>query len=279
MKFFIMHFLLLIIFQIIFLPKFSFGQGCPDPTQLGPRTADDKSMCAIVYKDAKNHMEDSCLGDSREVYNGERTGNLGDFNDVISSLAVREGCQLTVYWRDDFGGEHTQYTNNYANLDHDHIGIGDWDNDISSYECNCKFAPVDCSASDEWHLVQECKNDLPNTTMTCKYKESHGFSVGQSITNGESLTHSESLLIGLEFFAKFDVSGELTTEYDWSTSTEFSETMTIEIEADFQVNGGQHAGMYQIHGNCDDNLIRTQSYEVRDMGTQEVIKRIVRNKN
>ncbi|CAL4200408.1 unnamed protein product [Meganyctiphanes norvegica] len=131
MEFKLMQFLFLVIFQVICMANFSFGKGCPDPATL------DEFTCAMVYKDATDDEATSCSGDSDEVINDEETPDLGDFDDKISSLVVREGCTLNGYWKKDFNGDERDFTGLVLNLDHVHNGLGDWDNDISSYKCKC----------------------------------------------------------------------------------------------------------------------------------------------
>merc|ERR1712142_969706 len=112
----------------------------------------------------------------------------------------------------------------------------------SSYECSCIFRPVDCTTEDEWSLLMSCDNTGGSGDMTCTYLESHGYQVGTSVTNGHSLSYTEEKSIGLELEGLFsaNVGHSLTTEYNWSESKEFSESLTIGNEVQFVVAPGHH---------------------------------------
>jgi len=156
----------------------------------------------------------------------------------------------------------------YANLDHDHIGIGDWDNDISSYKCTCDFNPVDCEAGDAWEFLTSCTNTDLDKPITCTYKQEHGTTVGKDVTHGLHFSLSIEGKLRQELNARFDKfttagEGEFTGAYDWSKTHEF-ETNEIEgVEVQYNVPAGETAGVYQILGNCGDSYVKTLAYDVR----------------
>lgn len=97
--------MLLLLFAIFALasphciePTTDASYNCPSPISLVRNMADDLPLCAIIYEDI------NCKGDFHEISNGMAITNLKslDFNDEISSLAVREGCTLSLYQHADF---------------------------------------------------------------------------------------------------------------------------------------------------------------------------------
>jgi len=278
-----MQFLFLIVLQFCCLTKLCFGAGCPDPRYLTSRTHDDKSICAMVYKDATDDIDTSCGGASREVYNTERTSQLDNgWDNTISSLVVREGCTLTVYQHAglDDHHDHEEMVGIHENLDHDHIHIDDWEDDISGYTCECLFEPVSCDPSDDWDKLTTCSNQLPigSDPVICKITYTHGFTIGHSQSQGHDLSLDMSLGLAGELnevFAKGEAEGSagFHTGVQWSTSDEFQQMETTTIEVDYPVAPQTKAGVYQAYGKCGDNVIKTQDYEVREETTGEVLFR------
>lgn len=251
------------------MPNLIFGR-CPQPENLGPRTDDDKSICAMVYKDAEDDAEFSCLGDSRSIFNKEETSDLGSsWDNEISSLVVREGCTLEVFWEKKYHGFDKKYRSEvYANLDHDHIGIGDWDDDISSYKCTCDFNPVDCEPGDAWEFLTSCTNTDLDEPIKCTYMQQHGTTVGDDVTHGGTFSLTIEAKLRDELNAIFDKvsiggGGEFTGAYEWSKSHEFETNEITGVEVQYAVPAGETAGVYQILGNCGDSYIKTLAYEVR----------------
>ncbi|CAL4240638.1 unnamed protein product, partial [Meganyctiphanes norvegica] len=88
-------------------------------------------VCAQIYRDT------NCKTDHRNVLVGEYVAEAPrGWNDVISSVVVRDGCRF-IGWENyhRHGEEHETYINR-LNLDED--GMNDR---ISSYECTCTNYP------------------------------------------------------------------------------------------------------------------------------------------
>ncbi|CAL4143378.1 unnamed protein product [Meganyctiphanes norvegica] len=244
--------------------------GCPDYKSLGPRTDNDKSMCACMYQDETTDINTSCGGAELQVANGETANSVPlGWNDFVSSMIVREGCTLTGYKDGNLGGKHKDFTgiHYYLSHEHDHSRFN-WNDKISSYICKCLFEPVDCIPVDNWDMIFSCNNKLGDDEITCKYTESHGITVGHGFTNGHGYSETISAEIGMRYAS---VGGSLTTGYSWSESEEFSTTMTEGFEVDFTVPAGSHRGAYQIQGKCGDSITKTTCFEVRDMDTKMIL--------
>lgn len=272
-----MRHILIVLLCTFGLPQLilSDGDGCPQPAQIGPRTDDDKSMCAIMYEHAEPDINTSCFGATLQASNGERSNWNEAWNDRISSMVVREGCTLSGYEHGDFDGNKKDFTgvHEYLPNENEMKHEWNWNDKISSYVCKCIFEPVDCNPVDKWQKIASCGNTLNDDNITCKYSYSHGIDISKMITNGGDISNTISKSIGVEIEGIFaSSSASLTTGYNWSESDEFSQTMTEAIEVEFPVPPGASRGVYQVQGECGDSSTKTMCIEVRDMDTKMVVE-------
>ncbi|XP_062391517.1 syncollin-like [Sardina pilchardus] len=111
---------------------------CPEPTAV--TDVNGVKLCARFFEDADLVYADSCKGKSMDIYPGEDVPNIPlAWNNRVSSLVVSSRCSLTVwdhYWKEGtkkkFGGGIV-----YRLREVRKGLIGDWNNDISGYLCNC----------------------------------------------------------------------------------------------------------------------------------------------
>merc|ERR1711962_155391 len=218
----------------------------------------------------------SCKGEYMEAYNQEEMPDLpSHWNNKISSLVVREGCTLDAYEHSNYHGGNKYFTELHPNLNDEMIHFQDWNDEITSFLCDCDFQPVTCTATDEWHLVVACNNEDSSASAICTYKESHGIEIGASITGGMHMTDTINISLGGEILRRFiegEFEGTLETGFDWSVSDEFTISQTEEVDATIKVEPGMHIGVYRVEGNCDDTNIKSQCYKFVDMYTKEIIR-------
>lgn len=89
-------------------------------------------ICAVLHEDF-NHK-----GDSRVIFTNDNQNPtyLGDsWNNIVSSLYVREGCTVTLY-DDQFGPTIPYYS--YVYLDHSVPHLYDFNDKASYFHCTCE---------------------------------------------------------------------------------------------------------------------------------------------
>jgi len=93
--------------------------------------------CARVY------FHDQCHGSSRSLGQGSERFVGHHWNDQISSLVVREGCEFIVYEHHNFEGKHWAFRDTKTRLRD--VGTKNlwykrhhWNDRISSWKCACK---------------------------------------------------------------------------------------------------------------------------------------------
>lgn len=275
-----------IILFAIGLPQVILSSGCPLPADLGPRTDDNKSMCAVMYADATTDPHTSCSGDYLQLKNGETATSIASgWNDRVSSLVVRAGCTLTAYGDGDLKGYRQDFHGMHFYLGHEHDiarkyePFFNWNDVISSYICQCWFKPVDCVPGDNWKQIISCDNSA-NSTMSCKYTQTHGITIGKGYSNGhttsECIKAKVAAEIGIQFgIAEASGSASLTTSFRWTQSEEFNisekETEETGDEVEIDVPAGSHIGVYQIQGVCGNSTTKTNCFQSRDEHTKMVL--------
>ena len=103
---------------------------------------DKTNECAVIYW-AKNYKDGSGYDykylKNGDTFNGSNWTDLGQgWGDKISSIRVKQGCTLAVWWDNDEKGAHLDITSDIAWLKTIPGPDGkNWDDEISSYRCYC----------------------------------------------------------------------------------------------------------------------------------------------
>ncbi|XP_063058669.1 syncollin-like [Engraulis encrasicolus] len=111
---------------------------CPDPATLkGP---DGGKVCARMFKDSHYIYAQSCGGDSFDVAPGADIPSMPySWNNRVSSLVVARFCSLSVWSRAKKEGKRWKFGAGVQyRLKEVPMGFfGNWDDEISSYYCEC----------------------------------------------------------------------------------------------------------------------------------------------
>lgn len=236
---------------------------CPSPQDL-PRTdpTGNVFLCATMWEHSHWEPHLSCGGESFSAYNGETNMNVGDaWNDRISSVVVRPGCHLRLYEHHSLGGSMLALTEGtYRMMEHE---MKTWNDQVTSYACSCDYTnvPLQCETTEEYHTLFSCTNTNPGT-MICSYSVQQGLEIGQSVTEGKTITESAEFSLQLTFQEVF-TSGlkfSTTTTYDWSTSdwTVYSHITTTKVAC--AVPEGKTVKIVEIVGRCGDTTAFTGYY-------------------
>lgn len=233
---------------------------CPNPNELPRKYNSNTFMCARIYEHS-NHVENlSCRGAYRNIYNGENAHSapIYGWNDRVSSLVVREGCRLDVFWDHYFGGGHKQFTGKVH-----HLRNYGWNDAISSWSCACDFsnAALRCTPSEEYQQIAVCGNPNPGSA-TCTHSMQKGLSIGNSVTRGKSVSNTVEVSLGVTFKEIFSIglAASTTTDYSWSRtdSLTFSKVRTTTISC--EVLSGRTVRILQVVGRCGDTVVYTSHY-------------------
>ena len=239
--------------------------GCPTPQELPMRyNGGNVFLCARIYEHSHHITRSSCWGHHHDIYSEERfSGAKGNWwNDRVSSVVVRPGCYLDVY-------EHTRFRGSSHRLrDGIHKNLPDigWNDRISSWSCLCEYTnvPLTCQPRESYRTLKSCHN-VDAGEMLCDYRIQKGMTIGNSVTNGRSVSETveasvqgvfkKVLTVGLKY--------SRTTTYDWSQtrSDTFSTVVTHRVTCDVPV--GRRVELRQVVGQCGDTEVFTGQYECR----------------
>lgn len=111
---------------------------CPEPASL--KDVNGARVCARLFEDSHYVYEQSCGGQSLDIYPDEDVPNIPlVWNNRASSLVVGRGCSLTVwdhYWKE--GSKRKFLSGIQYRLKDVMQGLfNNWNNDISGYYCVC----------------------------------------------------------------------------------------------------------------------------------------------
>ena len=95
--------------------------------------SDIGTACGVLFE----HVP--CDGDKLIVNEGASVASMpSGWNDIISSIVVNAGCEMTVFQHANFEGAVLTVTaETLENLKKHPLGGGTWNDVISSYECIC----------------------------------------------------------------------------------------------------------------------------------------------
>ncbi|XP_064900309.1 syncollin [Columba livia] len=115
------------------------GAQCPSASSLSP--PDGPRLCARLYADDSPYYDRCCAGAVLEVSPGDDFPYMPlGWADRVSSLVVGTRCQLTVWSRAGKNGKSHRFSAGAVpRLQEVKKGlVGDWNNAISGYYCECK---------------------------------------------------------------------------------------------------------------------------------------------
>ncbi|XP_041485055.1 uncharacterized protein LOC121431577 isoform X2 [Lytechinus variegatus] len=252
-------------FALIGLCSISFViAGCPLPGDLPTKWhGNDVFLCARVYEHADHQAHRSCYGAQRDIPSeGDFAGARSDWwNDRISSVVVRPGCRLSVHWDTRFRGSAFHLNSGV------HKHLRGWNDEISSWSCVCEYtnAPLMCTPTDSFRTLKSCQNP-GSLEMKCEYWAQKGLVLGNSVTNGRSVSTTVEATVGVTIKKVFSASLGVshTTSYDWSQtrSTDYSSVVTHKVSC--SVPAGRRLDIRQVIGECGDTNVFTGHYECRD---------------
>jgi len=225
-------------------------------------------LCARIYDGSNPDPSRSCTGYWKDILNREKVYDARDvltdndrrlsWNDIISAIVVRPGCQLRVGYAAQFRGR----TFTFEPGVHHHLATMGWDNSISSWSCNCfiRKAAFQCNDyHDYYKTLTTCHRERNIPHMSCDYQMWRGLRIGDSFTEGQSESTTNGVKASAEatikkvFKVGVEASHSLTTSHDWSTTINTETSELVKQTATCQVARGQTIHIRQPVVECGDS--------------------------